>query len=94
MKVLIIGGHSAPSILSRMMIDLLLQEGHDIVYETPEEVQERRSRANGLHLFTVYDECREYQHELIIQIIGSIREREVIKIKNNPGPRDRWGKVK
>lgn len=94
MKVLIIGGNSTPSIRSRMMIDLLLQEGHDIVYETPEEVQERRSLAIDFGSVFVYDECRKYQREAIKQIIGSIREREVVKIKNNPGPRDRWGKVK
>lgn len=77
-----------------MMIDLLLQSGHEIVYENTEEVQERRSRANGLHLFTVYDECREYQRDAITQFSCGIHEREVLKIKNNPGPRDRWGKVK
>lgn len=82
MKVLIIGGFTTPSFRSRMMIDLLLQEGHEIVYETLEQVEERRSRANGLHLFTVYDECRPMP-------IMDVKP----KHKSN-GPRDRWGKVK
>ena len=82
MKVLVIGGHSTPSIRSRMMIDFLLQEGHDIVYETPEEVQERRSRAVDFGSVIVYDECRPIP-------IMDVKP----KHKSN-GPRDRWGKVK
>lgn len=86
MKVLIIGGYSTPSIRSRMMIDFLLNNGHELVYETPEEVEKRRRRANGLHLFTVYDECRPMG-------ITYAAMRNKPKHKSN-GPRDRWGKVK
>jgi hypothetical protein len=94
MKVLIIGGFTTPSRRGQLMIDLLLRQGHEIVYETPKEVQERRSRAIDFRSVVVYDECREYQREVIKQAIANIRENQVIKIKNNPGPRDRWGKVK
>lgn len=83
MKVLIIGGHSTPSVRGQWMIDLLLNDGHDIVYETVQEVEERQSRANFSQVFTVYDELSSITH------IDKEYNRRKAK-----GPRGRWGKLK
>lgn len=92
MKVLIIGhGDFYSGGKTAAIMEILLASGHEVERVKIEDIP---PKTYDFQITGIIDECREYQREAIKEIIGSIREREVLKIKNNPGPRDRWGKVK
>lgn len=92
MKVLIVcHGDRIEGGKTKIMMEALLAAGHEVVTQKLEDMPQG---TYNVTLDPVFDECRQYQKGMVKAIIESIRKTEVIKIKHNPGPRDRWGKVK